>query len=336
MEPATIVPTQEITGNEDAQNLPSLTASLDEEFDDADMATVETGPSSSTSITDSILNYRTVQGRTYQNSKTAEYWAPNDKQQNEGLDILHNGLTMLLENKLFVAPIDKKPVRVLDIGTGTGIWAIDFADAYPESEVIGTDISPIQPAWVPENLSFVIEDMNLNWTWSDSHFDFIHLRVLYGCVTDWAKLYEQSFCHLKPGGWVQHLEMDTKLESDHVNFEEQSFLDTWAELFVQAGEKMGRPFDISRGHRMKDLLEPAGFTDVVEKKIKMPCGGWPKDPRLKQLGFFIQAALLQSLDGLAMYIGTQVMGWSVDEVTVLVSKVRKEVERTSNCSYVTT
>lgn len=28
----------------------------------------------------------------------------------------------------------------------------DFADEYPEAEVIGTDISPIQPSWVPPNL----------------------------------------------------------------------------------------------------------------------------------------------------------------------------------------
>lgn len=33
----------------------------------------------------------------------------------------------------------------LDIGTGTGIWAIDFADEHPETTVIGTDLSPIQP-----------------------------------------------------------------------------------------------------------------------------------------------------------------------------------------------
>lgn len=35
-------------------------------------------------------------------------------------------------------------ITVIDIGTGTGIWAIDFADEHPESEVIGTDLSPIQ------------------------------------------------------------------------------------------------------------------------------------------------------------------------------------------------
>jgi ubiquinone/menaquinone biosynthesis C-methylase UbiE len=34
---------------------------------------------------------------------------------------------MLLEGELNRAPV-KNPARVLDIGTGTGIWAIDFAE----------------------------------------------------------------------------------------------------------------------------------------------------------------------------------------------------------------
>ena len=33
-----------------------------------------------------------------------------------------------------------------------GLWAIDFADEFPEAEVTGTDISPIQPTWIPPNL----------------------------------------------------------------------------------------------------------------------------------------------------------------------------------------
>jgi ubiquinone/menaquinone biosynthesis C-methylase UbiE len=33
---------------------------------------------------------------------------------------------MTLYDQLFLAPIKPNPQNVLDIGTGTGIWAIDF------------------------------------------------------------------------------------------------------------------------------------------------------------------------------------------------------------------
>ena len=52
-----------------------------------------------------------------------------------------------LGNKLHLAPIDDKPGKILDVGTGTGIWAIEMGDDYPSAEVIGTDLSPTQPSW---------------------------------------------------------------------------------------------------------------------------------------------------------------------------------------------
>lgn len=39
----------------------------------------------------------------------------------------------------------------MDVGTGTGIWAIDMADRFPNAQVKGIDFSPIQPNWVPPN-----------------------------------------------------------------------------------------------------------------------------------------------------------------------------------------
>lgn len=66
----------------------------------------------------------------------------------------------MMEGRLHFAPFSKAnpPSKVLDVATGTGSWAIDFGDEYPEAEVIGTDLSPIQPAFVPPNVRFFIED----------------------------------------------------------------------------------------------------------------------------------------------------------------------------------
>lgn len=56
-------------------------------------------------------------------------------------------LRITLGDKLFLAPIGEKPKNILDIGTGTGIWAIEMADAFPETQIIGTDLSATQPTW---------------------------------------------------------------------------------------------------------------------------------------------------------------------------------------------
>lgn len=40
--------------------------------------------------------------------------------------MFHHIFKLALGGRLFLAPISEGPLRVLDIGTGTGIWAIEF------------------------------------------------------------------------------------------------------------------------------------------------------------------------------------------------------------------
>lgn len=47
---------------------------------------------------------------------------------------------------------------VLDIATGMGDWAIGMGDYFPQSQIIATDLSPIQPDEVPPNVNFYVED----------------------------------------------------------------------------------------------------------------------------------------------------------------------------------
>ncbi|KAH6974152.1 S-adenosyl-L-methionine-dependent methyltransferase [Ilyonectria sp. MPI-CAGE-AT-0026] len=310
---------------------PRIEANLDLEDDDRDSA-IDSGSliSSTISLSESIFDYRKLHGRTYQNTKTAEYWAPNDEKQNDGLDLIHNACLMLMDDKLFLAPLEKSPGRVLDVGTGTGIWAIDFADQYPETEVIGTDLSPIQPAWVPPNVKFMIDDCLLDWTWPENHFDFIHIRALYGSVADWGELYKKAFRHLKPGKWFQDLEMGVRFQSDHVQYPEDHVFNELSSLVYEAGEKTGRTFRICEGNTMKEHMEAAGFVDIVEKKIKAPLHGWPKDPRLQQAGLLLQLAFDESLEGLNTFLLTQVLGWQTEEAMLLQAKMRKESRKISN------
>jgi SAM-dependent methyltransferase len=119
---------------------------------------------------------------------TAQHRGPNDETAQDNLDLFHHIFTLTLNGSLFLAPITSNPQHVLDLGTGTGIWAIDFADQFPSASVIATDLSPIQPSIVPPNLEFQIDDFTQPWTFRPSSFDFIHARSIYGSVADYPAL----------------------------------------------------------------------------------------------------------------------------------------------------
>jgi hypothetical protein len=44
----------------------------------------------------------------------------------DGIDMQHHLWFIALHDQLHLAPINPNPQNVLDMGTGTGIWAIDF------------------------------------------------------------------------------------------------------------------------------------------------------------------------------------------------------------------
>lgn len=106
--------------------------------------------------------------------------------------VVHHLWLLTLSDKLFLAPIED-PESILDVGTGTGLWAIDMADLFPGAEIIGTDLSPTQVTTAPPNIRFEVDDACSEWTYPESSFDFVHVRGLTGCIRDWPYLYQQCF-----------------------------------------------------------------------------------------------------------------------------------------------
>lgn len=88
------------------------------------------------------------------------YAFPNDTREQERLELQGLCIKKLLGDRLYLAPLspEKPPRRILDIATGVGDWAVEMGDMFPESTVIATDLSPIQPDEVPPNVEFYVED----------------------------------------------------------------------------------------------------------------------------------------------------------------------------------
>jgi trans-aconitate methyltransferase len=241
-------------------------------------------------------------------------------------------ITMLLSNRLYLAPIDPTNVRnVLDLGCGTGIWAMDFADAHPGAEVTGVDLSPIQPPWVPPNCKFEIDDIEDEWTFQKNQFDFIHIRCLMGSINDWTKLYAQAYDHLAPGGWIQHLDMDIGFTSDDGTVGEDHVMAEWSRTFFDAGDKMGKTFRVL--DQMAPLMQNAGFTDLYQAVFKVPVGGWTKDKIMKQIGQWNYYYCLQGCEGWALFLLTKVMQWQMEEVQVFIAKFKNALNDRRNHAY---
>ncbi|KAK1831172.1 secondary metabolism regulator LAE1 [Podospora conica] len=291
--------------------------------DDSVYGDNESVTESTASLSSSIFNYRKVHGRTFQNYKDAEYWGPNDEKQNDALDLHHHMTLLLHHDKLHLAPLDN-PQSVLDVGTGTGLWAIDFADQYPSAEVIGTDLSPIQPAWTPPNCKFELDDASLDWTYAENQFDFIHIRYLLGSIPDWPRLYQQAFRCLKPGGWIEHTDSDVRIYADDGSLPADSIYRQWEQFFREAGAKTGRTFNVTENDQQADWARAAGFdpATVTLKRHKLPFGAWPAEAHLKQIGAYNLTATVEGLEGYGLFIGTQVLGWRLEELQVLIAKMR--------------
>ncbi|KAH7475248.1 hypothetical protein FOMA001_g10710 [Fusarium oxysporum f. sp. matthiolae] len=326
------------------------TIAVDEPQDEGEDLTLGSDAESSTaSISSSILNYRTINGRTFHSERgNAAYWGSNDERQSDAMDIAHHIWTLAHDGELYFAPLGDNIQKVLDVGTGTGtkwpplcdreiartnLYCSDFADKFPGCEVIGTDISPIQPGWVPPNLKFEIEDCNQEWTFPSESFDYVHLRYLVGCIPDWTELFSQAYKTLKPGGWVESFEISPTAESDDGTVTYDSAMAQWGRIFVEASKKIGNSFTVVDDKVQRPALQEAGFVDIHEWEFKCPLNPWPKDPKLKEIGRFGEVFLTQDTEGFVT-LAANLLGWSMEEVYVYIAKFRREVRNRKHHVYI--
>jgi SAM-dependent methyltransferase len=312
-----------------------LTTSQSNLSEDADSALGSPISSYSSSLASSILNYKYENGRRYHAYREGEYPFPNDEREQDRMDLLHHIFRLMLGGALFRAPISSFPQRILDFGTGTGIWAIDMADEYPSAEVIGTDLSPIQPTWVPPNCKFWVDDVESDWNYRESEaFDFIHGRGMAGGIRDWPRLFSRIYTHLRPGGWLEMQEFEAVIRSEEdPDLTSAPWIKEWQGKLDEASSMFGKGMNVAATH--KDKLVDAGFVDVHDDVYRIPIGRWAKDPKLKELGMYEAAQVLDSVEPFTLGLFTRVLKYRNEEAQVLMAGVRSELRNSKLHLYLT-
>jgi SAM-dependent methyltransferase len=248
---------------------------------------------------------------------------PNDEDEQDRGQMLHGVYLHIFDGRLTTVPLHD-PRKILDIGTGTGEWAIDMADEYPDAEVIGTDIAQIQPAAVPLNVFFEIDDAEDEdgWTWPEDEFDLVHLRSMAGAFMDWQQIYREAFKHLKPGGWLEVIDYDNHSEFLSY-FSEDSDVKRWLAAVDEASRQSGRP----RGdaHLNPELLTQIGFVNVSVSGKTIPTGAWPEDTEKQKVGKHFLVTQLSGVEALCLRPLTEQLGWKIEDVRELIEAVTDRV-----------
>lgn len=105
------------------------------------------------------------------------------------------------------------------------------AEKHPESEVLGTDLSPIQPDYVPPNCHFEVDDAEDEWVYSYK-FDYVHGRYICPFLADIPKLLGMIYDNLNPGGYVEIMETLMLMKAIDDSLKDHP-LQTWNQMMVE-------------------------------------------------------------------------------------------------------
>jgi ubiquinone/menaquinone biosynthesis C-methylase UbiE len=286
--------------------------------------------SSTQSVSSSVRDYVYENGRRYHRYSEGKYLLPNDESEQDRLDLYHFIHITVLNGKLHLADIGDSPHNILDCGTGTGIWALDMAEVFPSAQVIGVDLSPIQPEWVLPNCKFEVDDLELDWTYKKNYFDYIHSRDVGNCIKDWPRYAMQMFRHCKPGGCVEISEMDFKILADDSTLEGTN-IRTFFEHFHECSVKAG--FKYPNDQSLAAVLRNAGFEDVKIYAFKQPWGPWPKDPTMKKIGHMVRMAAQTGFEAYGMALLTRYGGFNTESAGTICRLGAADLDNKSIHSY---
>src|SRR5579883_1776228 len=198
----------------------------------------------------------------------SDYQLPKDEEEDFRLNFQHYALYHAIGNH-YVAPITPPLPLILDVGTGTGIWASEMARLFPASIVVGLDLSARsfqRPA--RENCLLRTGNVLTGLPFPDDFFSFTHQRLLVAGITaaNWPRVIRELVRVTRVHGWIELVETGSLTDGAGPATARMQ------ELLVTVSQPMG--FDGELVRHLGDLLRQEGLQNVEVQPIPIPVGEW--------------------------------------------------------------
>ncbi|CAI4216935.1 unnamed protein product [Parascedosporium putredinis] len=125
--------------------------------------------------------------------ENGRYPLPNDESEQNREEIKHSMTKVITGGALGMAPVGDSPQKIIDLGTGSGVWAVEAGDYYPSAHILGVDLSPIQPYFAPPNVEWKIDDLEADWPSAYRNTDYIHGRCFVNTLRNPHKLVVSAY-----------------------------------------------------------------------------------------------------------------------------------------------
>ncbi|EMC98959.1 hypothetical protein BAUCODRAFT_84912 [Baudoinia panamericana UAMH 10762] len=301
-------------------------------------------PSTSRAAQPTILHQQRIarNGRMYYSQWYRTYPFPCDDTEQHRLDVMHRAWFEAMGQRLHLATLRDSPMRILDVGYGTGIWALDMAETYPNAEIVAIDIGEDHPVLrgfdnvdFRPNVDFTTND----WGVETASFDFIHCAMLCGSVPDWRRFVERISSLLKPGGQAEFVELDWTPRCDEQSLPPGSPVSRWWQAMQDASIVNTKP--ITYPDDLEAFLEearcPASSHHTIEVNTSENYREYHEDEQRNVVArwfkLFMFDTNFQSFTGMSMGLLTTHLGWAPEEVVALCENVRDILKDTYSPVY---
>jgi hypothetical protein len=139
--------------------------------------------------------------------------------------------------------------------------------------------------------------------------------------------------HLKPGGFLEQVEIDWQFLDGETGapISNQNISD-WNNDWIEAMNRWERPITVDRARTVERLRE-AGFDNIQEQVLPIPCNPWPEEKQARDLGRWFHLGLTQGVDALTTAPLCHVLRKREDDAKIINEGVKREFSTRHTHAY---